>query len=155
MKSRMQPLKLWRQQSGTTTALSKTPSHSHLSHSLPLPFVLEIPGRLGPSALGFIQRISGAHTYFMSQFLKEINFICAIYSGLMLETIVLCFVSTIFQALGPGQNPSRYCPTHFDSPPWFVHRVQSLCQRFSGSGLLWKRLTPKWNVTRLTYIIYY
>ena len=29
MKSRMQPRKLWRQQSGTTTSLSKTPSHSH------------------------------------------------------------------------------------------------------------------------------
>ena len=27
-----------------------------------IPFVLETSGRLGPSALGFIQRISGAHT---------------------------------------------------------------------------------------------
>ena len=50
-----------------------------------IPFVLETSGRLGPSALGFIQRISGAHTYLRSQFFKEINFICAIYSGRMLE----------------------------------------------------------------------
>ena len=50
-----------------------------------IPFVLETSGRLGPSALGFIQRISGAHTYLRSQLLKEITFICAIYSGRMLE----------------------------------------------------------------------
>ena len=50
-----------------------------------IPFVLETSGRLGPSALGFIQRISGAHTYLRSQFFKEINFICAIYSRRMLE----------------------------------------------------------------------
>ena len=35
MKPRMQPLKLWRQQSGTTTALPKTPSHSHPHLSSP------------------------------------------------------------------------------------------------------------------------
>ena len=35
MKSWMQPLKPWRQQSGTTTALSKTPSHSHPYLSFP------------------------------------------------------------------------------------------------------------------------
>ena len=50
-----------------------------------IPFVLETSGRLGPSALGFIQRISGAHTYLKSQLLPEITFICAIYSGRMLE----------------------------------------------------------------------
>ena len=72
------------------------------------------------------------------------------------KLIVLRCVSTIFQALGPGQNPSSDCRTHSDSFPWFVHhRVQPLCQRFSGSGLLRKRLTPKWKVARLTYIIYY
>ena len=36
MKSRIQPLKQWRQQSGITTALSKTPSHSHPHLSSPL-----------------------------------------------------------------------------------------------------------------------
>ena len=52
---------------------------------LPLPpapasiisFVLETSGRLGPSALGFIQRISDTHTYLKSQ--------CAVSSGRMLE----------------------------------------------------------------------
>ena len=50
-----------------------------------IPFVLETSERLGPSALGFVQRISGAHTYLKSQLLTEITFICAIYSGRMLE----------------------------------------------------------------------
>ena len=65
--------------------------YSAVKDSLPLPpasiipFMLETAGRLGPPALGFIQRISGAHTYSRSQFLKELNFICAIYSGRMLE----------------------------------------------------------------------
>ena len=50
-----------------------------------IPFVLETSERLGPSALEFIQRISGTHTYLRSQFSKEINFICAINSPRMLE----------------------------------------------------------------------
>ena len=50
-----------------------------------IPLVLETSGRLGPSALGFIQRISGSHTYLRSQLLTEITFICAIYSGRVLE----------------------------------------------------------------------
>ena len=50
-----------------------------------IPFVLETSERLGPSALGLIQWISGAHTYLRSEFFKEINFICAIYSGRVLE----------------------------------------------------------------------
>ena len=70
---------------------TKRNDYSTVKDPLPLPpasiipFVLETSGRLGPSALGFIQRISGAHTYLRSQFFKEINFICAIYSGRMLE----------------------------------------------------------------------
>ena len=50
-----------------------------------IPFVLETSGRLGPSALGFVQRISGTHTFLRTQLLNEINFICAIYTGRMLE----------------------------------------------------------------------
>ena len=50
-----------------------------------IPFVLETSGRLGPSALGFIQRISGTHTFLRTQLLNEIQFICAIYTGSMLE----------------------------------------------------------------------
>ena len=70
---------------------SKRNHYSTVKDPLPLPpasvipFVLETSGRLGPAALSFIQRISGTHTYLKSQFLKEINFICAIYSGRMLE----------------------------------------------------------------------
>ena len=71
---------------------SKRSHYSAVKDSLPLPpasvtpFVLETSGRLRPSALAFIQRVSGAHTYLMFQLLKEITFICAIYFGRMLET---------------------------------------------------------------------
>ena len=71
---------------------SKRSHYSAVKDSLPLPpasvtpFVLETSGRLRPSALAFIQRVSSAHTYLMFQLLKEITFICAIYSGRMLET---------------------------------------------------------------------
>ena len=70
---------------------TKRNHYSAVNDPLPLPpasiipFVLETSGRLGPSALGFIQRVSGAHTYLRSQFFKEINFICAIYFSRMLE----------------------------------------------------------------------
>ena len=64
---------------------SKRSHYSAVKDSLPLPFlpasiisfVLETSGRLGPSALGFIQRINGADTYLKSQ--------CAVYFGRMLE----------------------------------------------------------------------
>ena len=51
---------------------SKRNHYGTVKDPLPLPpasvitFVLETSGRLGPSALGFIQRISGAHTYLRS-----------------------------------------------------------------------------------------
>ena len=67
---------------------SKRSHHSAVRDPVPLPpasvipFVLETSERLRPSALGFIQRVSGAHTYLMFQLLKEITFIC----GRMLET---------------------------------------------------------------------
>ena len=71
---------------------SKRNHYSTVKDPLPLPpasvipFVLETSGRLGPAALGFIQRVSGTHTYLKSQLSKEINFICAIYSGRMIRT---------------------------------------------------------------------
>ena len=58
-------------------------------HVLPdgavIPFVVEASGRLGPSALGFLQRVCGTRTYLRSRFISDISMICAISLGKSLE----------------------------------------------------------------------
>ena len=43
-----------------------------------IPFVLEATGRLGPSALAFLNKICRTHTYHRSQFLNDISMLFAI-----------------------------------------------------------------------------
>ena len=60
-----------------------------MPHVLPdgavIPFVVEASGRLAPSALGFLQRLCGTHTYLRSRFITDISMICAISLGKSLE----------------------------------------------------------------------
>ena len=50
-----------------------------------IPFVLEATGRLGPSALAFLNKICRTHTYHRSQFFNDISMLFAISAGNMLE----------------------------------------------------------------------
>ena len=45
------------------------------------PFVLESTGRLGPAAMGFVQRVCGLHTQLKSQFYTQISVLCAVFMG--------------------------------------------------------------------------
>ena len=50
-----------------------------------IPFVVEASGRLGPSALGFLQRVCGTRTHLRSRFIADVSMICAISLGKSLE----------------------------------------------------------------------
>ena len=50
-----------------------------------IPFIIEASGRLGPAALGFVNRICGTQTYMKSNFLRDISMITARYMGRMLK----------------------------------------------------------------------
>ena len=50
-----------------------------------IPFVIEASGRLGPAALGFVNRICGTQTFIKSSFLREISMITAKFRGRMLR----------------------------------------------------------------------
>ena len=50
-----------------------------------IPFVIEVTGRLGPSALLFLHSQCGTQTFFRSQLLSEINLICARTAGRMFK----------------------------------------------------------------------
>lgn len=55
-----------------------------LPPSTVIPFTVEASGRLGPAALGFLERIGGTHTFLRSQLLNDISLITAIHMGKML-----------------------------------------------------------------------
>ena len=59
---------------------------ARLSANSVIPFVVEASGRLGPAALGFVNRICGTQTYIKSAFLREISMITAKFRGRMLRT---------------------------------------------------------------------
>ena len=50
-----------------------------------IPFVLEATGRLGPSALAFLNKICRTQIYHRSQFLNDISMLFAISAENMLE----------------------------------------------------------------------
>lgn len=50
-----------------------------------VPFVIEATGRLGPAALLFLHSLCGTQTFSRSNFLSEINLICARTAGRMLK----------------------------------------------------------------------
>ena len=56
-----------------------------LSENAVIPFIVEASGRLGPAALGFVNRICGTQTYIKSAFLREISMITARAMGRMLK----------------------------------------------------------------------
>jgi hypothetical protein len=59
---------------------------TRLNSNSVIPFVVEASGRLGPAALGFVNRICGTQTYIKSAFLREISMITAKFRGRMLRT---------------------------------------------------------------------
>jgi hypothetical protein len=51
-----------------------------------IPFAIEATGRLGPSALLFLHSLCGTQTFTRSNFLKDVNLICARMAGRMFRT---------------------------------------------------------------------
>lgn len=70
---------------GKRARYKKVVTPAKLNDNSVIPFIVEASGRLGPAALGLVNRICGTQTYIKSTFLRELSMITARYMGRMLK----------------------------------------------------------------------